>query len=113
MATITLKELSVKHPYYASECNYYDSNARETYETWEDFYEEYKEADIDMNLIFRWDVFEDSGNYSMVMIFIQQRRGIYHPIIIDSLEESNADQIKQFLAVHIEKIKSIWKPLKF
>ena len=35
---MTLKDLAVKHDYYASDSNYYSENATTTYDSWEEFY---------------------------------------------------------------------------
>ena len=109
----TLKDLAIDHDYYASDSNYYSSDARGYYKTWADFYEEFKDVDIDMNLIYRWDITEDgnSGRYKMQIIIIGQRKGIYMPVHIDSVFEEDVPQIKEFLKPHFEKLLSIWKPL--
>ena len=53
-----LKDLAIDHDYYASDSNYYSNDATGHYNTWADFYEEFKDADIDMNLVYRWDITE-------------------------------------------------------
>lgn len=115
MENLTLKDLAVKHDYYASDSNYYSNDASGHYNTWSDFYEEFHDADIDYNLVFRWDVMkkEESGRYYMQIIIIAQRKGIYMPIHIDYIDDKDADQIKEFMKPHMEKIKNIWQPFKF
>ena len=53
---MTLKDLAVEHDYYCHDSNYYSNDAGGEWNTWSDFYKEYNDADIDMNLIFRYDV---------------------------------------------------------
>lgn len=115
MENLTLKDLAVEHDYYSSECNYYSNEAQQRYNTWADFYEKYCDADIDYNLVFRWDVYEreHSGRYYMQIIIIGQRKGKYVPIIIDYVDDKDANQIRDFMKPHMEKIKNIWEPFKF
>ena len=112
---ITLKDLAVDHDYYTSESNYYSNEAAQHYTTWADFYEEFHDADVDMNLVFRWDIYqrEVSKRYWMQIVIIAQRKGIYMPILIDYVDETDVPQIIEYLKPHIEKIKNIWKPFNF
>jgi len=109
----TLYELAVKHDYYASDSNYYSNDPYSEYKTWSDFYEEFKDADIDMNLVFRWDLHkrEEGAPYYMQIIIIAQRKGIYIPIIIDSVYDNDVLSIKKFMEPHFKKILNIWSPL--
>ena len=108
-----LKDLAIKHPYYASDSNYYSRDAAQHYNTWADFYEEFFDADIDMNLVYRWDITErdKSGRYYMEVFVICQRKGIYMPIMIDYVDEKDVPQIIEFMKPHFEKLLSIWNPL--
>lgn len=109
---MTLKELAIDHDYYAHGSNYYSTEAYGHYNTWADFYNNFFDADIDMNLIYRWDIFEQCpGNFSMQVVIIGQRKGIYLPIEIDRVEENDVPQIVEFLKPHFDKLLSIWKPL--
>jgi hypothetical protein len=111
---IMLSDLAIDHPYYASGSNYYSNDAAGHYNTWADFYEEFHDADVDMNLVFRWDIRkseEKSKPYYMQVIIIAQRKGIYMPIHIDSVGEQDVPQIEQFMKPHFEKLLSIWQPL--
>jgi len=109
----TLKDLAIDHDYYASDNNYYDRDAGGKYNTWADFYEEFKDADIDMNLVYRWDITkrEKSERYYMQVVIIAQRKGIYMPIHIDYVDEKDVPQIKEFMKPHFDKLLSIWNPL--
>jgi len=109
---ITLKDLAVEHPYYCNLENYSDAESKEQFETWEDFWSEYQDADRDMNLCFRFDINEHDGNYDMNIFFIQQRRGNFFPVQILSIKELNIDQILEFLNRLWDKMQSLWKPLK-
>ena len=48
--------MAVEHPYYCSESNYYSNKPSMTWETMTEFLDEFEGTDIDMNLVFRWDI---------------------------------------------------------
>ena len=109
---MSLKSLAIDHDYYASDSNYYSESVTSTYDTWEEFYSISKNADIDMNLVYRWDINQgNDGKYGMFLVIIGQRKGLYRPVIINSILEEDVEQIKEFLKPHFEKLMSIWKPL--
>jgi hypothetical protein len=118
----TLKELSVEHDYYASDSCYDNEDAHFIYETWKDFYKEYEKAGTDMNLVVRWDIEEaieedengnevGTGEFSMLIIIVGQRKGMYIPRIINRVEEEDVPQIKEYLKRSFDKLMSIWQPL--
>lgn len=124
----TLKQLAVKHDYYASDSCFDNKDAHFIYETWKDFYKEYAKADTDMNLVVRWDIEEDieedengnevgTGEFSMLIIIVGQRKGMYIPRIINRIEEEDVPQIKEYLKrsfidlESFDKLMSIWQPL--
>ncbi len=62
-AASALDDLLAEHPYYCSESNYYSNDANAEWETMTDFLAEFDSADVDMNLVFRWDIRQrDKGN---------------------------------------------------
>lgn len=50
----------VKHPYYMTEGNYYSNECTHVFETWQDFLDEWGDADMDMNWFVRWDWMEST-----------------------------------------------------
>ena len=78
---MNIQDLAVKHDYYASGCNFYSRDASKKYDTWADFYEDFHDADIDMNLVYRWDIHEreESKRKWMEVFIIHQGKGIYSP----------------------------------
>ena len=108
-----LKDLAIKHDYYASDSNYYSSKAGGYFNTWSDFYEEFKDANIDSNLVYRWDIYKGciEGVLCMNIVIIAQQKGIYMPIHISCVEEKDVEQIISFMKPHFEKLLSIWQPL--
>lgn len=110
---MTLQELAIDHDYYASGQNFYSNDASLHYNTWADFYEEFHDADVDLNLVFRWDIRqrEQSKRCYMQIIMIVQRKGIYMPVHIDYVDEQDVPQIMEFMRPHFQKLLSIWQPL--
>jgi len=111
-----LADLAFEHPYYASDSNWYDRNAGGAFANWEEFFSEYGDLDsddIDLNLVYRWDVkkYEESEPYCMQLIMIEQRRGIYKPIQIECIEEKDVEAIQQWLKPHFEYLLKLWQPL--
>lgn len=109
----SLSKLALKHDYYCSDNNYYDSQCKGHYDTWKEFYDEFKDADIDMNLVFRWDVHEDDGHYYAMVFMMHQRKGIFTPHWIKRIEQDDVDSFKKFMRMHWEKLESIWRPLNY
>jgi hypothetical protein len=108
-----LKDLAIEHQYYCSDNNYYDSDAGKTWETMSEFLDEFEDADIDMNLVFRWDVHapdEDNKNYKAEVFIMHQRKGIFSPHIIKSFEEKEVKRFVLFLKKHHKRLKEIWMP---
>jgi len=112
---MTLKDLAVKHPYYASDSNYYANEAGLSYPSMSDFLADFAYADIDMNLIYRWDVHFSSANgnetYWAQVFIIQQRNGIYTPVIIHLFEEKDVPDFVSLVSKHKEKLLELWKPI--
>lgn len=110
---MTLKDLAIDHDYYAHDSNYYSNEAGGVYDTWKEFYEEFKDADVDLNLVYRWDIKkrDDVESYYMQIVIIGQRKGIYAPWRIDNVFEEDVPEILEYLRPHLEKLISIWQPL--
>jgi hypothetical protein len=109
-----LKELSVKHPYYCSDGNFYSNDPNTNYHSMSDFLRDYKDCDIDLNLIFRWDIVEHeegNGRYEAYVFMIQQRKGIFKPFVINDINEAEAVKFKEVALQHWDKLKQLWDPL--
>ena len=113
-----LKELAVKHPYYCSESNYYSNDGQLRYTTMSEFLDDFEEADVDMNLCFRWDIRrktdgEDNelDGYEAEVFLMLQRKGIFRPILISSVLEAEAVRFKAYAIKHLDNLKAIWAPL--
>lgn len=109
------KDLLVEHDYYCSDNNYYSNNAAERYDRWEDFYAEMQDADVDWNLVFRWDIRAHNDEnleegWYMEIFVMQQRRGKFVPFRIEVVEEKDFPEICDYLKPHYEKLQNLWQP---
>lgn len=103
------------HSYYCSDNNYYVGNyhgenwGRSDYRTWKEFKKTWFYGDHDLNHCFRFDIRPKSDSmptrYSLELFFILQRKGIFCPVYIEEIYESDLLEIEQYL-------KSCWKYLK-
>ncbi len=111
-----LQDLAVDHDYYCSDSNYYSNQASQRYDTMTDFLNDFESADVDMNLMFRWDVreycqdYERTGFYAECFLMLQ-RKGIFMPCHIERFEQSEVDRFVEYAKKHKAKIDLIWQPL--
>ena len=115
----TLKELAVDHPYYASGSNYYSNDADGSHETMGDFLDEFEDSDVDMNLVYRWDVKERCdentdeplGHYYAEIFIIGQRKGLYLPQYVARFDECDVERFVSYLEKHWLTIQALWRPI--
>lgn len=116
---MTLKDLAKHHDYYCNMNNYYSNDCFNGFETWNDFFEEFGDADMDMNLVFRWDIglYEDDegdpvgDKFHMKVFIIGQRKGIFIPILISVVTEDDVPHIKKYLSKYWDKLNDLWAPI--
>ncbi len=110
-----LAALLVDHPYYCSDSNYYSNDAGAAWETMTDFLAQFESCDVDMNLIFRWDVKqrdeENPGRYYAEVFMMHQRKGIFSPHHIKHINEDEAARFRALLEKHWTTLKAMWEPL--
>ena len=107
------EDLLLDHDYYCSDTNYFSNDAGMSWENFQGFYDEFFNADIDMNLIFRWDIKRrEDGTLYMCIFIIHQRKGVFAPHYIESVSESDFENIKNMLQPHMDKLMKIWQPFK-
>lgn len=109
----TLKYLAVAHDYYCHTSNYNSNEAAQHFNTWAEFYQEFHDSDLDMNLIFRWDIKEkeSKGEYYMEVFMMLQRKGMFMPVNISNVFEDDVKTIVAFLQLHYNKLQHLWTPL--
>ena len=111
-----LEQLAVEHPYYCNESNYFSRDAGEVFDTATEFLDEWGDADIDMNLVFRWDVklVDDDQpelGYCAEVFIMQQRKGIFMPVQISKISEAEAERFMKYLELHRQRLIELWAPL--
>jgi hypothetical protein len=108
------------HPYYCNQGNYYASGRDQPvteYKRWADFIAEEADADLDYNLVFRWDWKEDDGfdgdinyrNGKLFVFFMGQRKGLYRWA---EVEVCRADEpaVIEYLKPRWEHMQRLWEP---
>jgi hypothetical protein len=112
---MTLEQLAQNHPYYCSG-NYYSNEPYYKWNNWSEFYNEYHNADVDMNMVFRWDISNHDdddlqlGKY-MTIIMIHQRKGILAQHTIQKLFDYDMEQIVAYLKKHWQNMQALWNPI--
>lgn len=105
------KDLLTEHPYYCSDSSYYNLGFDTKYDTFQDFHDEMGNSDLDMNLVFRFDINEkDDGGYYMEIFMVQQRKGRFIPFFIENVSEDDFEMIKEFLDKRYQHMMKLWTP---
>jgi len=115
----------IDHSYYCNQGNYFaKESVGDHFKSFQEFIAEYKDADFDMNLVFRWDwdeIDEDTekSNYNgddnyrngkLYIFWMGQRKGLYR---YSTAEVCRADEpaVIEFLQPRLEHLKQLWAPL--
>ena len=101
------------HRYYCSSSNYYSNDPRREFETVTDFLDEMFDADIDMNLCFRFDIHKEvNETYYAEFFIIQQRKGVFMPVRCNSYNpEVEGGRLESYLKKHWNYMNNLWKPI--
>lgn len=116
-----------KHTYYCNEGNYFatgeqhrSSGLGPRFKTFADFLSGWGDADMDYNLVFRWDWVEDEDaphkgdqNYRdgiLKLFIIGQRKGLYNWI---EVEVCRADEpaVLEYLTPRLTHLMGLWSPM--
>lgn len=111
----------IKHSYYCSSSNYFSNEFPIEFESFDDFLEEWGDADTDYEHLFRWDWNldeEDSeGNEikpldinrgTLELFYITQRKGIFKSIFVKVIA-SDENRIKCWLQKKWELVTDLWE----
>lgn len=111
------------HPYYCKEGNFYarGDEVHGEYDSWQDFHDDWGDADPDMNLVFRWDWKktdpddldddEEPGPDRLQVFWVLQRKAILRSTTcIVTAEDEPA--VRKWLEVRATAIAAIWSPLE-
>tara|TARA_R100001086_G_scaffold170822_2_gene93344 strand:- start:2871 stop:3221 length:351 start_codon:yes stop_codon:yes gene_type:complete len=106
---------AIDHPYYCSESNFYSNKPNFNCETMTEFLDAAEDWDVDMNLMFRWDIkkyeSEDGDGYYAELFFILQRKGIFKPCSVEQVTEEELPRFLEFAKKHWSKMQEIWQPI--
>lgn len=111
------KLFEVSHPYYCADENHLTNDAGQTFDSWEEFLAEYGDADLDWNLVFRFDWvrpgdgFDDVKTEALKIYFLQQRRGHFIPVRILGIKREDEPAIRAWLLERYQHLQSLWAPL--
>lgn len=101
------------HPYYCSDANYYTTPDKTImrYDSWDEFHDDWKNFDVDMNLIFRWDwnVWED-GVEELSIYRMLQRKGAFVTQIV-RVTPDDEDAVRSYLQPHLDRLVENWEPM--
>lgn len=119
----------IDHPYYCNEGNYFASarDCHAHYKRWQDFIEEQGEADLDMNLVFRFDwippwidgdsenaiVWQGDENYRdcvLKLFYLGQRKGFYRWVTVDVCR-ADEPAVREWLKTRWDHMRLLWEPL--
>lgn len=105
----------MKHPYYCNEGNYFQSGMHYSFASWGDFVAEWDSADLDMNLIFRFDwkpagKEHESNQDRLFLYYIGQRKAKSWSVGV-CVEKSDEIAIVEWLRIRAKHMVSLWEPL--
>lgn len=113
------------HAYYCNLGNYYSNDCGQKYESFQDFLDEWGDADFDYNMLFRWDWKEyepddyddeekaEEGHYAgdeLRIFWMLQRKGAYRFCQVRVKKEDEPEVIK-FLKPRWKYMKDLWSPI--
>jgi hypothetical protein len=115
-----------KHDYYCAEGNYYAPGNQQPFlehESFDDFLSEESDADLDMNLVFRWDWHEGTDydlpefngdenqrNGKLFIFFMGQRKGLYRWAEVDVCR-ADEPKVIEYLMPRYRHLMKLWTPL--
>lgn len=99
-----------KHPYHCSSTNYYSNDTHVEHPSWAHFLEAEGKADMDYNLLFRWDWHPKSEDYeaeTLELFFMGQRKGLFRAATVRVALE-NEPEIRAWLVIRWGHMKQLW-----
>ena len=116
----------IDHPYYCNQANYYahgGDQPMESYKSWSEFIGAEGDADLDMNLVFRWDwrhgedyelpPYRGDDNYrdgKMLIFFMGQRKGLYRSAEVEVCRNDEA-AVLEYLKPRWQHLVDLWAPV--
>jgi hypothetical protein len=105
--------LVVEHPFSCSTANFLDPQYSAQYGSLDEFLAEHGSSPDELNLCFRWDVArnETGDSYRAHIFTVQQRKGVFVPIIIHDIKRDEFNRLKTYLQRHWELLSAMWSPI--
>lgn len=111
-----------KHPYYMTEGNYFATGMHTAFTTWDNFFSEFGDSDMDYNFVVRWDWLEgeDWGagefrgdsyyrNGRLLVQFVAQRKAQLFSVEV-SVCRADEDRVRDWLTPRAAYLASMWQP---
>ena len=111
----------VDHPYYMVHGCFFDGKCHHEYDSFEDFQEEWGDADLDMNWIIRWDweefkpidhdpddMPEYQGDWFQIQIFLQRKA--YPQSVEFPVTKEEEPKIREWLQQYADYMVTMWEP---
>ena len=112
-----------KHPYYAAEGNYFSNDCHTEYRSWQDFFLQEGDSDLDYNLLYRFDwderdeddrsTFHGDVNYrngTLKLFFIGQRKALARSAYV-SVCRADEPAVYAWLQIRLNHLMKVWAPL--
>lgn len=102
-----------RHPYYATEGNYFSGGMHVSFDSWEEFYEIEGNSDPDMNLVYRWDwqsEYGDDGEDVLSVFFVGQRKASLRSVSV-IVVKSDESEVRAWLVKRAKTMAAIWNPI--
>lgn len=120
----------IDHPYYCNEGNYFTTASECSchYHRWQDFIDEQGDADLDMNLVFRFDwcaphpngdtqksiLWQGDEYYRdslLKLFYMGQRKGLYRWVTIDVCR-ADEPAVREWLQIRWNHLCELWQPFE-
>lgn len=113
------------HPYYCNQGNYFKNGCNSEFASWSDFLFDEGDADLDMNLVFRWD-WEITGedgepakpsedrhykDGTLLLFYMGQRKGLFRYCKV-SVCQNDEPSVRVWLQTRFDHMKKLWEPLQ-
>jgi hypothetical protein len=108
-----MRHLMQEHPYACDQAFGHDHQ----YQSWQQFLDETVLDDVDLNLVFRFDVqgkededgYSIAGQYQVCLYCMEQRRGRFVSYTIDVSADDEA-AVTEWLATRWRQMQELWTP---
>lgn len=105
---------NTNHPYY---CDV--GSVSENYDNWNDFKDEWFDADQDYNCLFRFDISNMEDEYGepletfrLQLYFVLQRKSRLTSVFVNNITESDMPEIEQYLREKFKYLQTLWEEFK-